>query len=117
LSASNFAKWHGIERSEIPWGPTIDEDKCVGCGLCVVTCSEKRNVFGFDEKEKKAVVVNPDNCMVGCNNCQVACLWNAISFPSVAGVKDAVRKLMDEGQIKKELELKLGAGYQAITKS
>jgi len=86
-------------------------------GLCVVTCSEKRNVFGFDEKEKKAVVLNPDNCMAGCNNCQVACLWNAISFPSVASVKDAVRKFMDEGHIKKELELKLGAGYQAITKS
>lgn len=116
LSASSFSKWHGVERSEIAWGPTIDNDRCVGCGLCVVTCSEKRNVFGFDEKRRKAVVLSSNNCMVGCNNCEVACLWNAISFPSVASVKDIAKRLVDEGQITRELKLRLNDGPQAMAK-
>lgn len=103
----DFSNWHGINRKAINWHPTIDENKCVGCGLCVVTCSEKRNVFGYDEEKMKAVVLNPDNCMVGCNNCQVACLWDAISFPDTSQVKSLAKSLVDEGQAKKELQARL----------
>jgi NAD-dependent dihydropyrimidine dehydrogenase PreA subunit len=82
-----FSNWYGIKRAEIHWYPDINIDKCTGCGLCVVTCSEKRNVFGYDKEKKKAFVLFPYNCMVGCNNCQVSCMWNAISFPDFAEVK------------------------------
>jgi hypothetical protein len=34
--------------------------------MCVVQCSERRNVFGYDEERRKAVVIVPENCMVGC---------------------------------------------------
>ncbi|MDA8055531.1 MAG: 4Fe-4S dicluster domain-containing protein [Thermoplasmatales archaeon] len=99
--------WHGINRNEIDWFPVIDPDKCTGCGMCVVTCGEKRNVFGYDRKLKKAVVLNPDNCMVGCNNCQVSCLWNAISYPENTDyLRDLVRKLPDE-VLERELKNKL----------
>ncbi len=105
---SDLSKWHGIERAAIEWGgPAIDEDKCVGCGLCVVQCSERRNVFGYDETKRKAIVLYPNNCMVGCNNCQVACLWDAITFPSPSELKKPARDLVDSGVVRRELEERL----------
>ena len=103
-----FAIWHGKPRSNIQWEPSIDEDKCTGCGMCIVTCGEKRNVFGYDFDRKKAVVMYPENCMVGCNNCTVGCLWGAITHPDVSEVKDISRKLSMD-QLRKELESKLKA--------
>ncbi|MEM0155220.1 MAG: 4Fe-4S dicluster domain-containing protein [Thermoplasmataceae archaeon] len=103
-----FAIWHGVPRSGIHWEPSIDVDRCTGCGLCVVTCGEKRNVFGYDFERKKAVVMYPENCMVGCNNCTVSCLWGAITHPDVSEVRELSKKLpMD--LLKKELNKKLEA--------
>ncbi|MGC8505548.1 MAG: 4Fe-4S dicluster domain-containing protein [Thermoplasmata archaeon] len=103
-----FASWHGIPRSQIHWEPVIDESKCTGCGMCVVTCGEKRNVFGYDFDRKKAVVMYPENCMVGCNNCTVACLWGAITHPDVTEVKEISRKI-PEDQLKREMAAKFKA--------
>ncbi|KAA8921945.1 ferredoxin family protein [Thermoplasma sp.] len=103
---NKFAVWHGISRSAIHWEPVIDENKCTGCGMCVVTCGEKRNVFGYDFDRHKAVVMYPENCMVGCNNCTVSCLWNAITHPDVSGIKEVVKSLTTE-QLQKELKKKL----------
>lgn len=103
-----FSKWHGLERSNITWYPTIDPAKCTGCGLCVVTCGEKRNVFGFDTTANKAVVLYPDHCMVGCNNCMVGCLWNAITFPDEHIVRELAKTIAPD-QIQKELDAKLTA--------
>ena len=102
-----FSKWHGIDRKTINWGPKIDVNKCVGCGMCVVQCSERRNVFGYDEERRKAVVLVPENCMVGCNNCQIACLWDAITFPSILEIRELAKKLVVSGRIKEELDVKL----------
>jgi NAD-dependent dihydropyrimidine dehydrogenase PreA subunit len=105
--ATELAVWHGISRNEINWHPIIDPQKCTGCGMCVITCGEKRNVFGYDRKLKKAVVLNPDNCMVGCNNCQVSCLWDAISYPEdTKYLKELVRNIPNE-ILKRELNDKL----------
>ncbi len=27
--------WRGIPREQIPWYPTVDEDLCNGCGVCI----------------------------------------------------------------------------------
>ena len=101
-----FATWHGMDRKSINWHPTIDEDKCTGCSLCVVTCGEKRNLFGYDSGKRKAVVMFPDNCMVGCNNCGVACLFNAITFPDVSYLK-SVLESVPRDQMQKELQKKI----------
>lgn len=101
-----FATWHGMDRKSINWHPTIDVDKCTGCSLCVVTCGEKRNVFGYDSGKRKAVVMFPDNCMVGCNNCGVACLFNAITFPDVSYLK-SVLESVPRDQMQKELQKKI----------
>jgi len=79
LSKIDFSRWWGIGRKEIEWYPTIDEDKCIGCGMCITTCG--RGVFEFDKDKNKSKVKNPYNCMVGCDNCSIYCPAGAISFP------------------------------------
>lgn len=87
----NFTKpWHGIPREEIKWHPTIDEEKCIGCGFCVTGCGRK--VYGFDYETKKPVVLRPNNCMVACVTCANACLEGAISFPPVGYVRELIKK-------------------------
>lgn len=106
FATNPFSKWHGLDRGRIEWHPTIDEKRCTGCGLCVVTCGEKRNVFGYDRERRKAVVLTPNNCMVGCVNCMVGCLWNAISFPEPESVR-ALAKSLAPTALDRELEQKL----------
>ena len=73
--------YHGVHRSKIPWGPTIDYEKCISCGKCVDYCT--LGVFEFEEKEGKkgSVARNPNNCVVFCTGCEGQCPEGAISFP------------------------------------
>jgi CDP-4-dehydro-6-deoxyglucose reductase len=94
-----FAKaWHGVPREDIDWWPTVNEDVCIGCGTCVVSCG--RQVYKFDFERKKAVVADPMNCMVGCTTCSVSCPTSAISFPS----PDLVRQLEDRPEVRHAIE-------------
>jgi len=103
-----FATWKGIQREEINWHPTIDENKCVGCGMCVTSCG--RNVFDFDPENKKAVVARPLQCMVGCTSCQVWCIYDAISFPDPDYVKNLIKKRGALKLAKKQLKEKMERG-------
>ncbi|MGB9521710.1 MAG: 4Fe-4S dicluster domain-containing protein [Anaerolineales bacterium] len=100
-----FLEWHGIARDRIKWNPTVDKNKCVGCGMCATGCG--RNVYDWDFKENKPIVARPNNCLVGCVTCSNTCLWDAISFPG----KEVLRKIIiDNGVVaraKKELDKKL----------
>ncbi len=87
--------WHGIPRKDIPWFPTIDANACINCGLCYVTCG--RLVFEMDEEKRKAVVVEPYRCMVGCTTCANICPTEAISFPE----RSVVQKIERENKILK----------------
>jgi NAD-dependent dihydropyrimidine dehydrogenase PreA subunit len=100
-----FAKWKGIPREEIRWNPSIDETKCVGCGMCITSCG--RDVFGFDPVRKKALVERPLQCSVGCTSCEVWCIYNAISFPDPQYVKDLIREKKVLILAKKQLAEKL----------
>jgi NAD-dependent dihydropyrimidine dehydrogenase PreA subunit len=74
-----MSDWRGIPREEIPWFPTIDTEKCIGCRECITIC--KNGVLAFDEAAQKSTVVNPYNCVVECRTCAKLCPADAISFP------------------------------------
>jgi NAD-dependent dihydropyrimidine dehydrogenase PreA subunit len=87
-------RWHGIPRTEIPWVPAVDTDKCICCELCYVTCG--REVYEIvPGPRSKATVERPYNCMVGCSTCAMVCPTQAISFPS----RDLVWKVEGEHKI------------------
>ncbi len=85
--------YHGVPRSEIPWGPTIDYEECISCGKCVDYCHMKAFAFEETEGKKRAVAKNPNNCVVFCTGCQEQCPAGAISFPSKKETREIIRKL------------------------
>jgi len=101
-----FAKFHGIDRDEIDWRPTINESKCIGCGMCATSCG--RGVYKFDYEKRKSKVVNPDNCMVACQTCANLCPMQAISFAEEDKTREKAQKIVKDFQllprVKEELE-------------
>ena len=85
--------FHGIPRSKIPWGPTIDYKKCISCGKCVDYC--KLGVYEFEEHQgkKRLIVKNPDSCVVLCTGCEEICSAGAITHPSKRETREIIRKL------------------------
>ena len=81
----------GIPRHLIPWYPTIDADKCVGCKECMNFCHDI--VYAYIAETKKVVVENPWHCQVYCQSCTHACPKDAITFPDRRDVKAAIREL------------------------
>lgn len=82
--------WHGIPREEIEWHPTIEEELCMGCGICVLGCGKQ--VYKFDYEDNVPVVANPTNCLVGCTTCTNTCPQHAISFPSMSYLHKLIKK-------------------------
>ncbi len=99
-----YEKWHGVDRKLIDWFPRIKEDKCIGCGLCFVTCG--REVFDFDEERKLPVVARPYQCMVGCSTCAVCCPSDAIEFPDKDLVLEAERRFKILRKVPERIKVK-----------
>ena len=102
-----FSEWHGTAREKIDWHPTIDETKCIGCGLCATTCG--RAVYKFNYENRKSKVANPNNCLVGCQTCANLCPVQAISFTKESETtRQKAQKIDKEFQllprVKEELE-------------
>ena len=79
-------EWWGVERQEIHWGPTVDEDRCVGCGLCYMTCGG-RVVYDWNTETGRPIVARFDNCSPGCRTCANLCPTEAITFPDVSEIQ------------------------------
>ncbi|MBN1453603.1 MAG: 4Fe-4S dicluster domain-containing protein [Anaerolineales bacterium] len=90
--------WHGISRETIRWHPTVIEERCMGCGMCVTSCG--KNVYAFDYEINKPVVVSPQTCMVGCTTCATICTRDAIEFPSTGYIRQLIRdrKLLSQAK-------------------
>jgi NAD-dependent dihydropyrimidine dehydrogenase PreA subunit len=93
-------KWHGIPRSQIPWYPTIDYEKCVGCGKCVEYCTLGIYEFGDKNGTKRPVVKNPSNCVVMCSGCDSICPAGAIKHPSKKAIQEKIRELRKDPSLK-----------------
>jgi NAD-dependent dihydropyrimidine dehydrogenase PreA subunit len=92
-----MGEWRGIPREEIPWFPTIDQEKCISCRECITIC--KNGVLAFDEETQKSKVVNPYNCVVECRTCARLCPVEAISFPVANEFSEFIKeKLATKGQ-------------------
>jgi NAD-dependent dihydropyrimidine dehydrogenase PreA subunit len=72
----------GYPRDKIPWYPTVDQSKCIGCGVCL-NCG--RNVFAW--QGGKPLVARPYECVIGCTTCANLCPAWAISFPDIESVR------------------------------
>jgi Pyruvate/2-oxoacid:ferredoxin oxidoreductase delta subunit len=91
IPPTKFGSWHGIARETIPWFPTVNHAKCIGCELCFVTCG--RGVY--DVHDHKAWPERQYDCMVGCTTCANICPTQAITFPD----KQLVQKIEREHKI------------------
>ena len=80
-----------IPREEIPWYPTIDPNKCTGCGTCVDFCHHAV----YSTEGDKAKVSNPFGCVVGCTGCLSKCPEGAISFPDQKEFIETLRKVRE----------------------
>jgi NAD-dependent dihydropyrimidine dehydrogenase PreA subunit len=87
--------YKGIPRNNIPWYPTIDYKKCIGCGKCVEYCT--LGVYTFEEKDGKKIPAarNPHNCVVFCTGCQSQCPVGAITHPSKKETRKIIKKLQE----------------------
>jgi len=78
----------GIPRREIAWFPTINLERCDGCGDCVRHC--KHDVFAV--ANGKPVASKPENCVVGCKACGWICPIGAITHPSKDNLKEMLKQ-------------------------
>lgn len=60
-----------------PQGPTIDQDKCTGCALCIAVCPDRT----LSIQHGKAIV-SGDRCMA-CAHCRAVCPTQAITVPNL----------------------------------
>ncbi len=80
--------WKGTPRERVPWYPTIDSSKCVGCRKCFEFCSHR--VYGWNEETNTPKVIEPFQCVVGCSSCSHQCEEGAITFPPLSVLKEFV---------------------------
>jgi len=91
----------GYPREKVEWYPTIDESKCVSCGMCM-NCGKKV----YEWVDGKPKVVRPYECVVGCTTCANLCLGNAISFQDIKTIRELYKKEGIWAKVKKQLKAK-----------
>ncbi|MBW2030774.1 MAG: ferredoxin family protein [Deltaproteobacteria bacterium] len=55
----------------------IDEARCTGCGICVLSCP--MDVLRLDKETEKAVIRYPEDCML-CGWCTIECPEDAVTL-------------------------------------
>ena len=84
-----------LDRDYIVY-PSIDEDKCVGCGRCYISCYDGAHQAMEWDEDKRRPHCNHDKC-VGCLLCGHVCPVGAISQGEIVFKKTAKpgRKIKD----------------------
>ena len=82
----------------------VDEESCLGCGLCVKTCNVKALELTprqKGEKEKRSLIINRDICL-GCGACISKCTTDSLTLvacerpPTPEKKKDLFVKILKE---------------------
>jgi dihydropyrimidine dehydrogenase (NAD+) subunit PreA len=61
----------------------IDEEKCIGCGQCYISCHDGANQAIIFDSEKRKASVDEERC-VGCLLCKHVCpVWDCVSYKEV----------------------------------
>jgi MinD superfamily P-loop ATPase len=89
----------GYPREKIDWFPTVDQEKCVKCAMCM-NCG--KNVYDWTKKGQ--VVARPYDCVPGCNTCAILCMGDAISFPPPEYIRGIYEREKIWGKVKKVLK-------------
>ena len=77
LANKNIIPCEELNRDYIVY-PKIDNEKCVGCGRCVISCYDGAHQAMEWDSEKRRPNCNHDKC-VGCHLCARVCPVQAIS--------------------------------------
>ena len=95
----------GVPRNKIPWYPIINYEKCDFCAdeasgpKCMEFCPHKVFAVAEEQRVKKLIVKNPNNCVVFCISCQKACpIPDALTFPDKREVTAIIQKLREESR-------------------
>jgi len=62
------------ETKNMPW---VNEDMCVGCGVCVDECP----VAAITQREDQTAIINEDEC-IRCGKCHDVCAEDAVRHDS-----------------------------------
>lgn len=76
IANSNIIPAEDIDRTFVIY-PEIDEDKCLGCGRCYVSCFDGGHQAYTYNEETREITLNKDKC-VGCHLCSLVCPVGAI---------------------------------------
>ena len=71
----------------------LDEEKCIGCGLCVEVCPHRV----LKMADGKASIIDKDACME-CGACSINCCVDAITDESGVGCASAIFKSFFTGE-------------------
>ena len=95
LATKNIIPAEELDRDYIVY-PRIEEDKCVGCGRCVISCYDGAHQAMEWNKDNRRPKCNHDKC-VGCLLCGHVCPVGAISKGEIIFKKTAKpnRKIKD----------------------
>lgn len=85
----SYGTWKGTPREQIPWYPTVEAAKCVGCRKCFEFCSH--GVYSWDEAASIPRVIEPFQCVVGCSSCSHQCEEEAVTFPPLTILSDFLK--------------------------
>ena len=81
IALDNLISAEDLDRGYIIY-PKIDEEKCIGCGRCYISCYDGgHQAIEWDSEERK-VEVNKEKC-VGCHLCSNVCPIQCIDYGEI----------------------------------
>lgn len=93
LAIKNIIPAENLNRDYIVY-PEINEDKCIGCGRCYISCYDGAHQAMEWNKDTRKPHCNHDKC-VGCLLCGHVCPVNAISLGEIVIKKGRKCKIED----------------------